>query len=174
MYRVPFFPHPHQHLSLSSSWRQPFWQVWGDSYLQFWLAFPWHCDAEHPARHLLAICVSSLENYQFFCSSCNWIVCFYDVESQELFSMLAINPYWSYHLQISSPIQSVVLLSYWWFPLLCKKLLSLIRPHLFTFAFISVALGDRSKKYRYGLCQRQLCLCSLLGVLWFQILHLGL
>ena len=55
-----------------------------------------------------------------------------------------------------------------------QKLLSLIRPNLFTFAFISVALGDSSKNYCYDLCQRQLCLCSLLRLLWVQILHLGL
>ena len=55
-----------------------------------------------------------------------------------------------------------------------QKLLNLIRSHLFIFAFISFALGDRSKKYCYNLCQRVLHLCSLLGVLWFQNLHLGL
>ena len=53
-----------------------------------------------------------------------------------------------------------------------KKLLSLIRFHLFIFAFTSFVLGDRSKKiYWYDLCQRVFCLCSLLGVLWFQVLY---
>ena len=56
------FFHILTNLSLSSPWGQPFWQVGGDSSLQFWFAFPWHCDAEPPARYLLAICVSSLEN----------------------------------------------------------------------------------------------------------------
>ena len=55
-----------------------------------------------------------------------------------------------------------------------RKLLSLIRSHLFIFAFISFALGDRSKKVCYVLCQRMFYLCSLLGVLWFQVLYLGL
>ena len=33
-----------------------------------------------------------------------------------------------------------------------QKLLSLIRSHLFIFAFISFALGDRSKNVYYDLC----------------------
>ena len=55
-----------------------------------------------------------------------------------------------------------------------QKLLSLISSHLFIFAFISFALGDVSKKYCYDLGQRVFCLCFLLGVLWFPVLHLGL
>ena len=55
-----------------------------------------------------------------------------------------------------------------------QKLLNLIRSHLLIFAFIYFALGDRSKKYCYDLCQRVSCLCSLLGVLQFLALHLGL
>ena len=46
--------------------------------------------------------------------------------------------------------------------------------YLFIFAFISLALGDRSEKYCYDLCQIVFCLYSILGVLWFQVLHLGL
>ena len=47
-----------------------------------------------------------------------------------------------------------------------QKLLSLIRLHLFIFAFISIPLGDCPRKYCYNLCQRMFCLCSLLGILW--------
>ena len=39
--RVPFSPHPLQHLYLLSFWWQPFWQVWGDISLWFWFAFLW-------------------------------------------------------------------------------------------------------------------------------------
>ena len=35
-----------------------------------------------------------------------------------------------------------------------QRLLSLIRSRLFIFAFVSFALGDRSKKYCFDLCQR--------------------
>ena len=47
-----------------------------------------------------------------------------------------------------------------------QKLLSLIKPHLFIFAFISFALGDDLRKCCYGLCLRMVYLCSFLGVLW--------
>ena len=45
-----------------------------------------------------------------------------------------------------------------------QKLWSFIRPHLFVFAFISFALGDRSKKYCFDVCRRMFWLCSLLVV----------
>ena len=38
-----------------------------------------------------------------------------------------------------------------------QKLLSLIRSHLFVFAFISFTLRERSKKYCCDLCQRMFC-----------------
>ena len=47
-----------------------------------------------------------------------------------------------------------------------QKFLSLITSHLFTFAYISFALGDRSKKeYCCDLCQRVFCLYFPLRVL---------
>ena len=55
-----------------------------------------------------------------------------------------------------------------------QKLLSLIRSHLFIFAFISIALGDCLRKYCYNLCQRMFCQCPLLGVLWCPVLYLSL
>ena len=42
---------------------------------------------------------------------------------------------------------------------------------MFIFAFVSFALGDRSKNYCFDLCQRVFCLCFLLGVSWFPILR---
>ena len=49
-----------------------------------------------------------------------------------------------------------------------QKLLSLIRPHLFTFVFISITQGEGSRKiyiYFCHLCQKAFCLCVLLGLL---------
>ena len=46
-----------------------------------------------------------------------------------------------------------------------QKLLSLIRPHLFIFVFISFALGGRSLRSRCDLYQRVFCLCFPLRVL---------
>ena len=54
-----------------------------------------------------------------------------------------------------------------------QKILSLIRPHFFVFAFVSFDLGDRSKKkYCCNLCQRVFCLCFLTGIPWFLVLYL--
>ena len=53
-----------------------------------------------------------------------------------------------------------------------RKLLSLIRSHLFTFVFISITLGDESQRI-FDLCQ-VFCLCFSLRVLQFLVLHLGL
>ena len=59
-----------------------------------------------------------------------------------------------------------------------QNLLSLIRSHLFIFASISYAhrtqIQKKRKRHCYELCQRVFCQRSLLGVLWFQILHLDL
>ena len=53
-----------------------------------------------------------------------------------------------------------------------QKFLSLIRSHLFTFAFVSSALGDRSMKILLKFMSKNV-LCSLLGFLWFLGLQLG-
>ena len=61
-------------------------------------------------------------------------------------------------------------------PFAVQKLLRLIRSHLFIFAFISFAFGDRSKKYINiaEMYVKMFFLCSSLGVLWFLIIYLGL
>ena len=53
-----------------------------------------------------------------------------------------------------------------------QKLCSFFRSYLFIFVFISFALGDSSKKIP-TIFVRMFCLCFLLGVLWFQVFHLG-
>ena len=54
-----------------------------------------------------------------------------------------------------------------------KKLISLIRSHLFIFAFISIAWETDLRKHCYDLYQRMFCLCSLLGVLRCHVLYLS-
>ena len=84
-----------------------------------------------------------------------------------------LTPYWSCQLQITS--QSVgcifVLLTV---SLTVQKLSSLVRPYLFSFAFFSFSWETDSKTYCYELCWRMFWLGSLLGILWFQVLHLDL
>ena len=55
-----------------------------------------------------------------------------------------------------------------------QKLFSLVRSHLFIFAFVSFALGDRSKKILLQLMSKDVLPIFSSGVLWFLVLHLGL
>ena len=56
-----------------------------------------------------------------------------------------------------------------------QNLLSFIRSHLFIFVFVSLVWGDWSKKriLLRPVSKSVYCLCFLLGVLWFTVLHLG-
>ena len=80
-------------------------------------------------------------------------------------SLLASIPYWSYHVEIFSPIQCCLFIAVVSFTV--QKLLHLIRSHLFIFTFISFTLGEKLKKKNYclDLCQRVFCLCCSLVVL---------
>ena len=55
-----------------------------------------------------------------------------------------------------------------------KKFLSLRRSQLSVFAFVACAFGVTSKKSLTNSMSWRFPLCFLLGVLWFQVLHLGL
>ena len=54
-----------------------------------------------------------------------------------------------------------------------QKALSLIKSHLFIFAFILLLWETDLRKW-YDLCQRMFCQHSLLGILWCHALHLSL
>ena len=55
-----------------------------------------------------------------------------------------------------------------------QKLVSLIRSHLFIFDLISFALRDWSKTIFLQFMSQNVHPCSLLGVLWFPVLYVGL
>ena len=59
-----------------------------------------------------------------------------------------------------------------WFPLLSKKLLSLIRFHLFVVVIIFFTFADGPNKYCCDLCQSVFCLCFPIGVLYNLVLCL--
>ena len=55
-----------------------------------------------------------------------------------------------------------------------QKFLSWIRSHLFIFAFISFALGDKSKVILLWCMSKSVLPIFSLGIVWFLVLYLGL
>ena len=55
-----------------------------------------------------------------------------------------------------------------------QKLMSLIRSQWFTFLLSLLCWDTDLREHWYGLYQRMICLCSLLGVLWCHVLSLSL
>ena len=99
------------------------------------------------------------------------MVCSVVVELYELFVYFGISPCQLHHLQVFSPVYS---LSFCFDFFAVQKLVNLIRSHLLTFIFISVALGDSPKKTVVQFMSENILLCSLLGVLWCGVLYLSL
>ena len=110
---------------------------------------------------------------QFFCLCFNWAVCLM-LRCMNYLHMLGTNLLLvvSFANIFSHSIRSLFILLIVSFAM--QKLLSLIRSHLFIFAFISFTLGDRFKKICCDLCISVFCLCFPLGVLYCVVLHIGL
>ena len=103
--------------------------------------------------------------FRFVAHFLNWGVFFFILSCMSYLNILEINPS-SFTLLtniFSHSISCLLVLLMVFFAV--QKVLSFIRSHLFFLLFLS-PWETYLRKYCYDLCQRNLCLCSLLGGLW--------
>ena len=159
--RVSFTPHPCQHLLIVDFLMTAVLTV------VRWYLFVWICISliighiMHLFTHLLIMWISFLHKCMFQSLSqilIRWHFWYCVLWAVYLFWILAPLSVISLASIFSHSVDCLFILYVVSFAL--QKLLNLIRSHLFIFAFISFALGDRSKRNIATIYVRVSCLCS--------------
>ena len=164
---VPFSPHPHPHLLFVFFLKTAILTSMNQYLIVVLIFILMISHVDYLFIFLFAICNSSLEKW-LFGSSAHILIRFWVflmLSCMSCLYMLDVNPLLIMlfaHI-FSHSVGCLFTLLMYAFPV--RKLLSLIRSHLFIFAFIFFTLGDRSKKiYHCNLCHGAYSLCFPLGV----------